>query len=498
MDSNQCSVIHVIVDGEHQFWTCPGKEDRYILLDDRYFCRELPLYRSLNEQAREKARRKYLKRVKIIKTILISGYVPNIKKKLYKEHFPKPKPKPFLQLSQLHEKRPPGYLLIANVLSSMHTKALRKIEPNFRPVLSISCDAPKNVQILVDIMSSLFPERTKKSGHRTKLKRQHILDYRAKCGEFPHYIQDFSSGSAKIKHQKKFRFIVPYRDSAVLLIGADNAQVREADPYLQNAGIILLNSASGDLNPTKLSASAIESYDPTIVEQLTVEQLAVASLLRWWCELFDDEAAWARQIVQTARASFGKPDSRYIRVELDPKKLRNAILYQVLLSFLDEIEAAEFMTAEELAPYRQEAKEVFDPAPPEPVQLRHAEDPDVFLEIMKTLAGNPPAPIVAENARFVKKDRHLAAWRVINGERCLVFLEADWGKIYSKLARARRDIECSYFQREHWERDIQKLLCEQGLVKAASSGYRYRYDLMGNKTRDTTYVVAIPACLLES
>jgi len=108
---------------------------------------------------------------KIIKTILISGYVPNIKKKLYKEHFPKPKPKPFLQLSQLHEKRPPGYLLIANVLSSMHTKALRKIEPNFRPVLSISCDAPKNVQILVNIMSSLFQKKKKKSGHRTKLKR---------------------------------------------------------------------------------------------------------------------------------------------------------------------------------------------------------------------------------------------------------------------------------------------------------------------------------------
>ena len=496
MGSNKLKVIHTIINGKHQFWTSPEREGRYIPLDDRYFCKEIPLYHSFNEQARKRARKKYLKRVKIIKTIWISGYVPNIKKKLYEEHFPKPKP--FLQLSQLHEKRPPGYLLIANVLSSMHTEALRKIEPNFRPVLSISCDAPKNVQILLDIMSSLFPERTKKIGHRTKLKRQHILDYRAKCGEFPHYIQDFSSGAVKIKHQKKFRFIAPYTDSAVLLIGANSAQIREADSYLQNAGIILLNSSPGELNPTKLPTSVIESYDPTIVEQLTVGQPQAASLLRWWCELFDDEEAWARQIVQAARASFGKPDSCYIRVELDPKKLRNAILYQVFLSFLDEVEAAEFMSAEELAPYRQGAKEVFDPAPPEPVQLRHAEDPDVFLEIMKTLAENSSAHIVAENTRFVKKDKPLAAWRTINGERYLVFLEADWARTYLKLVRAHKDVECSYFQREHWERDIQKLLCEQNLIKAASSGYRYRYDLMENGTRDTTYVVAIPAHLLEN
>lgn len=162
MGSNKLKVIHTIINGKHQFWTSPEREGRYIPLDDRYFCKEIPLYHSFNEQARKRARKKYLKRVKIIKTIWISGYVPNIKKKLYEEHFPKPKP--FLQLSQLHEKRPPGYLLIANVLSSMHTEALRKIEPNFRPVLSISCDAPKNVQILLDIMSSLFPERTKKIG----------------------------------------------------------------------------------------------------------------------------------------------------------------------------------------------------------------------------------------------------------------------------------------------------------------------------------------------
>ena len=223
-----------------------------------------------------------------------------------------------------------------------------------------------------------------------------------------------------------------------------------------------------------------------------------ASLLGWWWERFDDEDAWARQVTQTARASFGKPDSRYIRAEIDPKLLRDAIRYQVFLSFLDELETAGFMTREELTPYRQTVKDVFDPAPPEPVQLRHAEDPDVFVEIMKAMVKNPPAAIVAENERFVKKDKPLAAWRTISGERYLVFLEEAWAKVYSKAVRTKKEIDCSFLQRERWERDLQKLLCEQGLIKEASSGYRYRYNLLEDGTRDKTYVVAVPAHLLEN
>lgn len=155
------------------------------------------------------------------------------------------------------------------------------------------------------------------------------------------------------------------------------------------------------------------------------------------------------------------------------------------------------MTAEELTPYRQGAKEVFDPDPPESLATRHAEDPDVFLEIMRALVKDPPAPIVAEGERFIQRDRPLAAWRSIRGERHLIFLEADWAKTYAKAVRSIKEVDTSFFQREHWCRDIQKILCKQGLIKAASSGYRYRYGLLNNGTRDETYVLAIPAQLLE-
>ena len=41
-------------------------------------------------------------------------------------------------------------------------------------------------------------------------------------------------------------------------------------------------------------------------------------------------------------------------------------------------------------------------------------------------------------------------------------------------------------------------MSEAGLIKPASSGYRYRYDLFGNGTRDKTYVVAVAEALLAA
>lgn len=496
MNTNQLEIIHTIENGVYQVWTYSEKIGHYIQLDERYFCKTLPIYGSLNEKARKQARKQHIKGAKVIKEIWIPAHIPNITKKAFRKY--PPSAQAALLLFSIFDGNRAGCLLTADILCGQHATALRKAEPEFYPVISIQCGSPNMIHFVSSHIKNLFPPISKHICHKGKLKRKHILDYRTKVGEFPHHIQDYSLGVVKIKHQKKFTFPVSYTDCSIAIIGADNAQIREATPYIENAAIILLNSASGDLAPTKLSTSDIAAYDPAIVEHLNAERHHIASLLRWWWNLFDDEDAWARQIVQTARASFGKPDSRYIRVELDPKKLRDAIRYQVLLSFFDEVEKARFMTSEELAPYRQTAKEVFDPAPPEPVRLRHAEDPDVFLEIMKAMVKNPPAAIVAENERFVKKDKPLAAWRTIGGERYLVFLEDTWTRAYAKLVKAHKDIESSYLQHERWERDFQKLLCEQSLIKAASSGYRYRYDLMGDGTRDNTYVVAIPAHLLET
>ena len=235
--------------------------------------------------------------------------------------------------------------------------------------------------------------------------------------------------------------------------------------------MILLNSNSiRDVAPTKLSRSSTSFLNPDITLQFQKARAEIASILYWWWAWFEDEDTWAKQIIQTAQASFGKPDSRYIRVEVDPIKLRDAIRYQVFLSFLEALERAGLMPAEELEPYRKGAKNVFDPAPPEPVQHRHAEDPGVFLELMRELVQDPSFPIIEEGC---------------------------WSKLYMKTARAKKDINTSFFQTNKWDQQLQKRLCEAGIIKQPSSGFRMRYDLFGTGDRNNTHIIAIHAELLD-
>ena len=62
--------------------------------------------------------------------------------------------------------------------------------------------------------------------------------------------------------------------------------------------------------------------------------LAMASVFyEWRCDE-GDENEWADQIVKKAKASFGKPDSRYRSVVFDPAKLQNAVFWKFCDPFL--------------------------------------------------------------------------------------------------------------------------------------------------------------------
>lgn len=477
------------------------KENLFVPLTENHLSRASPGYTTLNEKARQREFDAFIKRSKIIQTFKLSDCLPNAP--------PKPRLKRltleersaavqgFLSASAICESPKLGYLLLADALCGLHCTALRKADPSFSPTIAIRSNSPKIRSILEEFVKSIVRLSHWKS-KKVKICRKAILDYQVAPDELQKHIQDFSQVKCKVPGYKKLRFPMEYADTIVLMIGADNSQFREAAPHLNNTAVVLLNSGSGDLTPTKLSSSDIAAYDPEVVHQLTVNRKAISALLGWWWSVFDSEDAWAQWIVQKARASFGKPDSRYIRVELDPKKLRDAIRYQVLLSFFDQLEAYGFVTAEELDLYRQGAKNVFDPVPQEPVIHRRAEDPEVFLRIMKELVSSKCDSIIPEGERFVKKDKPLGAWRTISGERYLVMLEDTWAKAYKKEVLARKDLDASFLLAENWEGKLQKIFSEGRKIKKASSGYRYRYDLYGNNTRDNTYVIAIPAQLLES
>lgn len=484
-----------------QVYTFSEKDGCFVPLDESRLARHIPGYTRLNEKARRKEFVKFLKKAEIIREIDLSRPLPNAapcRRRVTPEDEKAAIPA-FLDIGRLFQEPMAGYRILADLLCAMHCGVLRAEEPSFRPAISIKSGAPEIGEILTAIVDTAVPKR-RWHKKRAKLKRSAVLVYSTRIGSFPHHFQDFSQWKIRVKGYKPLKIPAAYEDTVLLIIGANGAQIREAAPYLENAAVILLNSDAGDLAPTKLPISSIADYDPTVIDQLWAHRELIASLLGFWWSLFDseDEEAWARQIAQEARASFGKPDSRYIRVELDPKRLRDAIRYRVLLSFLDVLEGCELMTTEELASYRQNAKDVFDPTPPEPVVLRKAEDPEVFLEIMRELTNENVHSIVAENDRFVKADKPFAAWRTINGEQYLVLLEENWIRAYSKAARVKPNVDHSFFQQDNWALGLQKILVEHGYIKAASSGCRYRYDLLGNGTRDKTYVVAIPASFLNN
>jgi len=476
------------------------EKEGYRSPSDKKIGQFIPQYPNLTVSAKQRQLDHWLNHgAKVVCYVKPKQRLPNAKKEKSKNAL-RAGAQAFLEGTAIFEAPAAGYTILGDFLKGFHMTALHKAEPSLLCVLSINSGSSTLNEILSSLVEAAVPRR-RWSGKHYEVRRDAVLNYRDRSSNgIAAHIQDFSRMKVRYKkHEIKTAF--PYRDTVLLIVDANSAQIKEAAAYIECAAVILLDSSPGDLTPTKLPGSSVSAYDSAIAARFAGESRYISAVLRWWWgKALAHEEAWAREIVQKARDSFGKPDSRYKQVILDPKRLRDAIRYRVFLSFLDAVEANQLMTSDELNPYRQGAKDVFDPAPPEPIVLRRAEDPNVFLEIMCDLVHNFPERIVPGDKRFVKADKPLAAWRIIghaDKECYLVLLEETWKSIYMKEARSRKDVDCSFFQRSNWAGNLQELLVKQGLIKPASSGYRYRYDLLGNGTRDSTYVLAIPSHLLK-
>ena len=482
-----------------EYWMYEPKTG-YIPLDEAYLARVSHGFRNLNERAREKARDAFLGKCTTIKKASVPRYLVNTRRSLPGkdghrraaafEDF-RAGALALLPVCELFSNAEAGCDLLATVLAGMRCESLREAEPVFRTVVEINSTALEIEKALTTVVKAAV---TRKKWRRGLIKRLKVLDYRTGPGSHPHHIQDFARVKVKVKKHPTLRVPVPYIDTVALVMGADSAQLREAAPYLENAAVLLLNCGSNDWGGRRLRTSELAEYDPAVVKGLEEERYSVAALLCAWWAAEEDEVTWARQIVAEAKASFGKPDSRYVAVQFDPKLLNRAIRHRVLCSFLDWLEAEGLLAAEELERYRMIVKSVYDPEPVEEKPPQHAEDPQVFLGIMRNLAASEQ--IAGPDEPFRKGDKLLGAWRIISGERFLVMPEDGWKKAYSKATRADKNVDTTFFQRDQWERELQKILAEAEAIKAPSAGYRYRYDLYGTGKRDSTYVVAVPAKLL--
>ena len=482
-----------------EYWVYEPKTG-YVLLDEVHLARVSRGFRNLNERAREKVRNEYLGKCTTIEKASVPRYLVNTRRSLPGkdghrraaafEDF-RAGALALLPVCELFSNAEAGCDLLATVLAGMRCESLREAETGFRAVVEISSTAPEIEETLTTLAGAAVTRKKWKNG---RIKRLAVLDWRTRPGGLPHHLQDFSRMKIKVKKHPTLRVPVPYMDTVVLVIGADSAQLREAAPYLENAAVLLLNCGSNDWGGRRLRTSELAEYDPAVVKGLEEERYSVAALLCAWWAAEEDEMTWARQIVAEAKASFGKPDSRYVAVQFDPKLLNMAIRHRVLCSFLDWLEAEGLLAGENLECYRAIIKGVYAPELVEEKPPQHAEDPQVFLGIMRNLAASEQ--IAGPDEPFRKGDKLLGAWRIISGERFLVMPEDRWKKAYSRAARAAKDVDTAFFQRDQWERELQKILAEAEAIKVPSAGYRYRYDLYGAGKRDSTYVVAVPAKLL--
>lgn len=456
-------------------------------------------YRHMTDKARARFRQKKLKKAKIVCEAHAPQRLPNARKKLDVQHLVRnPQQQDYrtglitlLSLAALFPDRAIGYTLIATILCGLQAYALRRVDRSFSAVMAVTC-AEQLHPLFISLIHSIIP-RNKWTGKHCVIKRDSVLDF----SQYSASIQNFSRVKVKRKKIRSVDLPFPYVDTVALAVQAKDSQWKAVSTYLQDAAVIFLNcTLSSGWGPKKLPHFSITQYDPKLANDIIANASYMAVLLRLWWEAEGVES-WADAVIQRAKASFGKQDDRYVSVEFDPKKLRSAVYYQVLLDFFNWAQRLGLMTAEELEPYRKAVKDVFDPDPVVPNPPRRAEDPDVFLSVMRTLVAEHSNCIAAVDVPYRKNQKQFsAAWREIGGNRYLVILESVWKTAYAKALRADKGIDDSILRQEDWALDIQKALVKNDCIKAASSGYRYRYDLFRNGTKDNTYVLAIPAELL--
>lgn len=481
-------------DGEREkIWVYDERRGCYDLLNDSFLQKAIPEFKQFNEQARVKKARAFMKNAKVIRKAHLSWALNNAECS-YSVEDSKIGTFAILELCNLFEQGKAGCVILSDILCGLRCQALREVEPGFRPALHIPTYDTKLIEIFKTTISAVVT-KNKWSGKNCTIKRAAVLDYRTSDLLVGHHIQDFSQ--IKIRVKKGQHIITPafYDDTLVLILGASKSQIKEAIPYLENSAIILLNSDPGDLAPEKLALSSFSSYNPQVLALFNEHQAEIAAVLHsWWAA--QNEELWARDIIASAKATFGNPDSKYVSVTLNPQKLRSAIQHEVLQSFFAEVERKGWISTEALSLYRQSAKAVFDPEPIVEKPVRRAEDPGVFLEVMKRLVFECSDKILLETDRFVKGNNKLGAYRTISGERYLVLLENAFKRTYEKFARKAGDIDISFLKQDNWEQELQKLFGKSGIIKVTNSNHRYRFDLFQNGTKDKTYVVAIPCDLL--
>ena len=474
------------------------EDGRYVPLPENFWAGRIHNFRYLTIEGREKRRRKLLQEMDI-KTVRVRTDQPPAWWKIHDDDGKHPPSvaecrqgaESLLSLLDVFPSTEAGAMLLATVLLGLRAADLKQYEPSLRPCVAFR-GPPQLERVMKCLFKSILPRKRWK-GKNFSIWRKRVVDLNE-----PLSLVDISRAKVRIAKLKSTWLSLPPENAVLLVLhGRDTTWGKFSDD-LSQTGIVFVNSglSANGWGAASVPTYSLTAWDDQLFEKIIAKAPQAARLLGWWWGISGND--WAQDVVRRSHDQLGRPGGRFRTFSYEPKALCRAVAYHVLLDFVALVSDRQWLPPDVADSYRQRLRDIFDPAPlPPPTAPRRAEDADVFLEKLKLLIDHPDQ-IVPPGKPYARPQRGkvAAAWRQIDGEEYLIMEEKIWMTWYAKAVKTDSAIDATFLQNDRWAAELQKLLGQAGVIKIPASGYRYRYDLLANGTRDTTYVVATPARLL--
>ena len=492
-------IIRVLTDsGQPVFLT--EENGRYVPIPDDFWRRKIPNYRYFTENGRQKQQKKLLKTADV-KTVCAEADQPPAWRKIHNDDGKHPptatdcrqRVEALMSLLDVIPTPEAGAMLLATVLMGLRAADLKQCEPSLRP-----CVAFRGPPQLEPTMRRLFKHilpRKQWDDKRFSIRRERVVDLNDAVS-----LVDISRIKIRVNKLKSIWLPLPPKNTVLLILHGRDTTWGKLSDDLSQVGVVFVN---GVLSANGWGAASVPTYsltawDDDLLEKVIAKSPQAAWLLGWWWGTSRDD--WAQDVIRRAHVQLGNPGGRFRTFAYEPKALCRAVAYQALLDFVALTGDRQWLPPDVADGYRQRLRDIFDPVSlPPPTAPRRAEDASAYLEILRKFTTERAELIAPLEQPYVRPQRGkiAAAWRCISGEEYLVMEESVWAAWYAKAVKADNTIDAAFLQKPRWELELQKVLGTTGVIKMPNTGYRYRYDLLANGTRDTTYVVATPARLMQ-
>lgn len=492
-------IIRVLTDSGQPIFLIE-EASRYIPLPDDFWRRKIPNYRYLTENGRQKQQKKLLKTADV-KTVCAEADQPPAWRKIHNDdgkHTPtamdcRQGVEALMSLLDVFPTPEAGAMLLATLLIGLRAADLKQCEPSLRSCVAFR-GPPQLEPTMRRLLKHILP-RKQWDDKRFSIRRERAVDLNDAVS-----LVDISRVKIRVEKLKSIWLPLPPKNIVLLVLHGRDTTWGKLSDDLSQVGVVFVNSvlSANGWGAASVPTYSLTAWDDQLLSKIIAQAPGAAWLLGWWWGTSRND--WAQDVIHRAHNQLGNPSGRFRTFAYEPKVLCRAVAYQVLLDFVALTGDRQWLPPDRANAYRQRLQDIFDPALlPPPTAPRRAEDAGVYLEKLSGLVENNPDLIIPPEQPYVRPRRGkiAAAWRHIGGEKYLVMDEGIWETWYAKALKSDHSVDATLLQRPKWGLELQKLLGQAGVIKIPASGYRYRYDLLGNGTRDSTYVVATSAKLLQ-